>query len=63
MTRHAKYVCCIAASIAVLVAGFINPEALQAKDAVTGKTSGYPNYIYLALISLVVGCLTCLLYK
>ena len=63
MTKHAKFVCCIAAAIAILVAGFINPEELQAKDAVTGKTSGYPNYVYLAIISLTVGCLVCLFYK
>lgn len=57
-----KYLCCIAAAIAILVAGCVNPQVLQSKDA-QGKPTGHPSYILLALIAFIAGVLVCMLQK
>lgn len=52
----------IIAALTVLVFGCWNPKGLQCKDK-SGKPTGYPNYMWLALLSLVLGGLAALLYS
>ena len=62
MAEFDKYLCCIVAAIVILVAGCINPQVLQSKDA-QGKPSGHPSYIWLAILAFLGGALTCMLQK
>lgn len=59
---HSVYDCCIpvlVAALTVLILGCLNPPMLQTKKY--NKPTGNPNYMWLALLALVAGCLTCVL--
>jgi hypothetical protein len=51
-----KYLGVILAALTLIVLGCWNPQSLQVQQ--NGKASGCPNYLWLALIALVVGIAT-----
>ena len=58
---HSCYLAVVIAAIAVLVFGAWNPPCLQTK--VNGAPSGQPSYMWLALLALLVGLLSCYVLK
>ena len=56
MHSYDLYVPVILSALTILVLGCINFKSLQIKR--NGVATGYPNYMYLALISLIVGSLS-----
>ena len=53
------YLPVVIAALTILVLGCLNPVALQAvKD---GRPTGHPSYMWLSLISLMAGLLSCYL--
>jgi hypothetical protein len=56
---HNMYLAVILSALTVLVLGCWNPTPLQTVQH--GKPTGQPNYMWLALLSLLVGLLTCYL--
>ncbi len=57
MTDH--YLPVIVAALTVLILGCWNPKPLQAVQ--NGQPSGHPSYMWLALLSLLAGLLSCYL--
>jgi hypothetical protein len=53
--EYEKYIVYFIICITILIIGHLNPVFLQSRRA--GKPTDCPNYIWLALISLLVGCL------
>jgi hypothetical protein len=58
---HDHYLSVVLAALSILVIGCWNPPILQ--SAQNGKPLGYPNYMWLALIALIVGLLSCYLME
>ena len=56
-----KYLPVIVAAIVIVILGCWNPKSLQVHSG--GKPTGCPNYLWLSLISLAVGLLTCYLQE
>lgn len=56
---HAHYLPIIVAALAILILGCLNPVVLQSTQ--NGKPSGHPSYLWLSMISLLAGLLTCYL--
>ena len=54
MAQHEQYLAVALAALTVLILACWNPEGLQSKD--NGK-SGKPSYVWLALLSFLVGAL------
>jgi len=52
-TKFDIYIPVILTALVVLVLGAWNPSAIQVKRG--GKPSGYPSYLWLALIGLAIG--------
>ena len=65
MHNYNNYLPIIAAALAVLVFGCLNLDCFKVKNNGAVKTDfspkGVPNYLWLALIALIVGVLTCML--
>ena len=59
--HQGHYLPLVAASLTVLLLGCWNPPALQ--ETKHGRPQGYPSYLWLALLSLLVGLLTCFALK
>lgn len=57
MTDH--YISIVIAALAVLIMGCWNPVMLQAQQ--NGKPTGHPSYMWLSLIALLAGLLSCYL--
>ncbi len=55
-TKYDVYIPVIVTALVVLILGAWNPSGLQMQRG--GKPSGYPSYLWLALIALVVGIAT-----
>jgi hypothetical protein len=53
---HEKYLAVVVSALVVLLLGCWNPKALQLTQ--NGVPSGHPNYMWLALLSLLAGLLT-----
>lgn len=51
------YLPIILAALAILIVGCWNPRGLQSVHA--GQPSGHPSYLWLSLISLIVGLVSC----
>ena len=58
MARHEQYLAVALAALTVLILGYWNPKALQARNA-NGDAMGYPNYLWLALFAFLAGVLCC----
>lgn len=56
-----KYLPILLAALTIVVLGCWNPPSLQVQTG--GKPTGCPNYLWLALISLAVGLLTCYVHE
>jgi len=54
--------CVLFSALTVMILGCWNPRHLQTKSA-DGTPSGHPNYLWLALISLLVGLVCCMLLQ
>lgn len=57
MTDH--YLPIVIAALTVLILGCWNPTVLQVHQG--GKPTGHPSYMWLSLVSLVAGLLSCYL--
>ena len=57
MTDH--YLSVVVAALTVLILGCWNPVVLQAHQ--NGKPSGHPSYMWLSLLALIAGLLSCYL--
>lgn len=57
MTDH--YLSVVIAALTVLILGCWNPVVLQARQ--NGKPSGHPSYMWLSLLALLAGLLSCYL--
>ena len=60
--QYEHYLPIVLAALTVLILGCWNPQGLQAKNA-NGSASGYPNYLWLALLALLVGALSVFLIR
>lgn len=58
---HTCYWAVIIAAIAILLLGAWNPPCFQTK--VNGAPNGQPSYMWLALVALLVGSVSCYVMK
>ena len=66
MDNYNKCIPIIAAALSVLVFGCLNLECFKAKQDGAVKTEfpdGAPNYLWLSLLALLIGTLTCFSLK
>jgi hypothetical protein len=58
---YKRYLPVIVAALAIIIIGCLNPKPLQTVK--NDKPTGCPNYIWLAVISMMVGIAVCYLIK